>query len=223
GPIPGEKVFAIGNPAASGGRWAYRSGEVVRNTRELHQMRDAAHPKAKLRKVECQVIAMTLQSEPGMSGSPVFNVQGKLGGVGFGVQQLKAKSGYAIEIRELKALLKEHNILQEIAAGSSAPANAGAHTAEPPAGPAPSGHAKSATRQETVNDQPAKTPPANPRPAPVPETPEQIAARKLKLAVMMADGGVKDKARARFQEIVTNFPDTEAAKTARQWLDKLSK
>jgi S1-C subfamily serine protease len=223
GPIPGESVFTIGNPGASRERWVFRSGEVVRNAHELHPTRDLSNPKSKPRRVECQIISVTVDCEPGMSGSPLFNTHGKLVGVLFSIPKPKSKSGYAIEIRELKSLLKDHGFVPKIAAASPARASTGAQLTEESAGTVPSGHSKSATSPEAVKDQGAKKALANLRPDPVHETPEQTAARKLKLAIMMADGGINDKARARFQEIITNFSDTEAAKTARQWLEKLSK
>jgi hypothetical protein len=52
---------------------------------------------------------------------------------------------------------------------------------------------------------------------------ETIAARKLKQAKSLDDAGLADKAKARYKEIVTKYPDTKAAKEARQLLEKLDK
>jgi S1-C subfamily serine protease len=52
---------------------------------------------------------------------------------------------------------------------------------------------------------------------------EKDASRKLKLAKMLADDGLVDKAKARYQEIVEIFPNTRAAEEARHLLEKLDK
>lgn len=49
---------------------------------------------------------------------------------------------------------------------------------------------------------------------------EEEAARKLKLAKMLAADGLTSKARIRFEEIVSKFPETKAAAEARQLLEK---
>ncbi len=53
------------------------------------------------------------------------------------------------------------------------------------------------------------------------ETAEHAAARKLKLAKLLAADGLTDKAKARYQEIVKKYPDTKAAKEAKELLEKL--
>jgi tetratricopeptide (TPR) repeat protein len=49
---------------------------------------------------------------------------------------------------------------------------------------------------------------------------EQEAASNLKLAKMLEADGLKDKAHARYQEIVKRYPKTKAAQEARELLDK---
>jgi TolA-binding protein len=51
---------------------------------------------------------------------------------------------------------------------------------------------------------------------------EQDAARKLKLAKMLERDGLKDGAKKRYKEIIKKYPDTKAAKEAKELLDKLS-
>jgi hypothetical protein len=71
---------------------------------------------------------------------------------------------------------------------------------------------------------PAKVqPPPEPKVEDTPEKAEQDAARKLRLAKTLEKEGVVDKAKIRYQEIVKKFPETKAAKEARELLDKLNK
>jgi hypothetical protein len=49
---------------------------------------------------------------------------------------------------------------------------------------------------------------------------EREAASNLKLAKMLGADGLKDKAQARYQEIVKRYPNTKAAQEARELLDK---
>ncbi|MFL5243575.1 MAG: hypothetical protein ACJ8FY_15830 [Gemmataceae bacterium] len=61
-----------------------------------------------------------------------------------------------------------------------------------------------------------------------PETPEEEAARKLKLTVATFDGGkVTGADRERFktslEKLIKTFPDTKAAKEAKEWVEKLDK
>lgn len=50
------------------------------------------------------------------------------------------------------------------------------------------------------------------------QTPEQEAARKLRMARSLAEAGVTDRARARFRDIIERFPGTEAAREAARLL-----
>jgi hypothetical protein len=55
------------------------------------------------------------------------------------------------------------------------------------------------------------------------EKAEQTAARMLIYARTLADDGKKDKAKTRYEEILKQYPMTEAAKEAKVLLDKLTR
>lgn len=75
-----------------------------------------------------------------------------------------------------------------------------------------------------AGDKPKEKPKEEPKPEPKPadkaEKAEQDAARKLKLAKMLAADGLVDKAKARYKEIVEKYPGTKAAKEAKELLEK---
>ena len=70
---------------------------------------------------------------------------------------------------------------------------------------------------------PVQTARASAPPASDPSKLEQVAAGKLNLAKMLADGGKTEKARERYQEIIQKYPKTEAAGEAKQLLSQLPK
>jgi hypothetical protein len=67
----------------------------------------------------------------------------------------------------------------------------------------------------------AKEKPEPDKPETPPEDPEKEAARKLKLAKILDNDGLKDKAKKRYEEIVKKYPKTKAAKEAKELLEKL--
>jgi hypothetical protein len=76
-----------------------------------------------------------------------------------------------------------------------------------------------------ANNPPMKRPPPTPEPSfrravkPLPPaTPEVKAERLLKMAENFLVNGARSMAKAKFQEVVDKYPDTEAAKTARRKL-----
>jgi hypothetical protein len=76
-------------------------------------------------------------------------------------------------------------------------------------------------RKEAAQPPPdkAKEAPANPGAAA--DEKEQAAARKLRLARDLAKDGLVEKARERYREIVTMYPDTQAAAEAKKLLEKM--
>jgi TolA-binding protein len=80
---------------------------------------------------------------------------------------------------------------------------------------------KGKTKDKTVaKDPPEKkdTPKAEP---PAGGDAEKDAASKLELIRMLIDSGKKEKAKERLMELVEKYPDTKAAKEAKELLDKL--
>jgi S1-C subfamily serine protease len=77
--------------------------------------------------------------------------------------------------------------------------------------------------EEAAKPAPAPKPAPAVKPADDADQAEQDAARKLKLARALADDGLVDKARARYEEIIKAHPKTKAAQEAQGLLDKLGK
>src|SRR5262249_6542107 len=57
-------------------------------------------------------------------------------------------------------------------------------------------------------------------PIPEPDDPEKRAARDLKIAKLLQDGGKVEAAKDKLQRIIEKFPDTEAASEAKALLQK---
>jgi hypothetical protein len=80
-------------------------------------------------------------------------------------------------------------------------------------------------------DVPRPAPPKPPKPkeqaakriAPAPANPEQRAAQKLEFARALVSDKKYDRAKVRLKEVMTEFPDTKAAKQAKEVFDSLPK
>jgi hypothetical protein len=70
-------------------------------------------------------------------------------------------------------------------------------------------------------DKPADGP--TDKPAADPDQAEKNAASKLAFARSLLRDGKADKARQRFQDVISQYPNTKAAAEAKQELDKLGK
>jgi hypothetical protein len=85
-----------------------------------------------------------------------------------------------------------------------------------PAGQEPKGTAKAAPKvAPETKDKPAD------KPADDPDKMEKAAASKLDFAKSLLKDGKTDRAKQRFQEIITQYPGTKAAEEARNELEKL--
>lgn len=179
-PRPGDTVYSIGNPGESKKMWVCRSGAVLEDRRQQVRARDkdGKNPTVVVR---CRMLVTDWLSEPGESGSPVFNGRGELVGL---VSSIRPESHetFGIDVSEVKAFLRSEKV----------------RAALPPA-PA-KGQVARGQKEET------------------PETPEQEAARKLRMARSLDEAGVTDRARARYRQIVEHYPGTEAARQAERLL-----
>jgi S1-C subfamily serine protease len=143
--------------------------------------------------LNAQVIETQSPTNPGDSGGPLVNDRGEL----VGVTQGGVGGGSQLLSTFIDVSEVKNFVQREHIRLSQAPALA--HTA------------------------PTPNPPAASVPAEKVSQAERDALRKLKMAKMMADDGLIDKAKVRFQEIVESFPDTKAAEEARHFLEKLNK
>jgi hypothetical protein len=139
--------------------------------------------------IEARMIETDSSGRPGESGGPLVNDKGELVGVTQG-GRIDGKVGLFVDISHVKEMLESKGFLPKATAKATASEN--------------------------------KTGTAGPRPATdTSETDkkEDEAASKLRVAKRLAADGLKEKARERYQEIVQKYPETKAAKTAKELLE----
>jgi S1-C subfamily serine protease len=195
---PGQRIHSIGNPGASGALWVYTPGEVRQVYRKKFQSMDRSGQSPF--EVDARIVETSSPVNAGDSGGPVVNERGELVAVtqGHSADAQARLVSYFIDVSEVKELLKSKgikNLVPTAAAGT-------ALSTERPA-PAP---AKAATPELSAE-----------------QKAESEAARKLKLAQQLADAGKTEKAKERCQDIIKDYPKTEAAKQAEQLIQKLTK
>lgn len=202
---PGETVHALGNPGASGALWAYTPGSVkaryhkqwLAGTREDHIA------------VEAMVVETTSPLNPGDSGGPVVNDKGELVAVTEGGSSTARNTiSLLIDVSEVRSLLTRHPKLVRLAASTSL-----------------SGSDKTdvADAKPAADDDSRKKPPA---PDPAKEEKkkqEKAASTQLMFAKDFLSDGKKDKARERLLKLISDFPDTAAAKEAKDVLAGMKK
>jgi serine protease Do len=102
GTEPGEKVYSVGNPGASGSLWVYSPGEV----RQVYR-RAGLRGGKKPQNFDAFIIEMTSPISSGDSGSPLVNGKGELVGLNHAVKDASVAPlySYAIDLREVKSFL----------------------------------------------------------------------------------------------------------------------
>jgi S1-C subfamily serine protease len=203
----GEHVHFLGNPGDSDKMWVFHDAAVQQMEMEhIHSKTTDGFEND----VDARVIMTDTPSRPGESGGPLINEKGELAGVTHGhrIEKLGNKEtdiGVFIDLSEVKALLQSKTLL----AKTSAAASGGAEKEKPKA----------------TAEKPAAEVKENPKPlgkpADDPDEMEQTAARRLKLAKSLANDGLIDRARERYQEIMKQFPKTKAAAEAKELLSRL--
>jgi S1-C subfamily serine protease len=200
---PNETVHSLGNPVDQRKMWRFSPWKVQRvipadlsyeangQKRKLHTNVLLTQPLPRLPE----------SSGKGASGGPLVNARGELVGVAHGVAQSKKQySALFIDLTAVKPFLKS--------ARAKLPALARKGSAI-------------ATKDKDKGDNRGKPKP-DPAPQPDPaEKREQLAAAKLNLAEMLEKAGKIQKAKERYEKIIADFPDTKAAKMAKQLLEKL--
>jgi S1-C subfamily serine protease len=145
---------------------------------------------------DSQIVETQSPTNQGDSGGPLVNDHGELVGVTQGGAANAQLLSTFIEVTEVRDLLKSKGV-------------------KVPVGP---------STVTTAKPQPAGEPSAKPQPEEGQGAQaERDATRKLKLAKMLADDGLVDKAKLRYNEIIATFPKTKAADEARQYLEKLKR
>jgi S1-C subfamily serine protease len=97
--VPGQRVHAIGNPSASPALWVYSTGSV----RQVFTTPANAKERAGVR-----IVAIQLPLNPGDSGAPIFDDQGRIIGVSVAVAKNANLVSLAIDVREVRVLYQRY-------------------------------------------------------------------------------------------------------------------
>jgi hypothetical protein len=101
-PRPGQQVHSIGNPGASDALWQYSSGTV-------RQVYDKCFRMDNSFLIDARVVETQSPINPGDSGGPVVDDQGRLVALVSATQQSAQLVSLCIDVRELRSLLKGEN------------------------------------------------------------------------------------------------------------------
>jgi S1-C subfamily serine protease len=184
-----ETVHSIGNPGDSPQMWVYTHRKVIKNELKKFQSR-SVDGKHKM-EVEARMIETDSSGRPGESGGPLVNEKGELVGVTQGGRS-DGTNGLFVDISHVKELLESKGFLAKSTARA-------AGTGDPKSGGTVQKQASA-----TLEDGDKK---------------EDEAASKLRLAKRLAADGLNERARERYQDIVKKYPDTKAAKEAKELLE----
>lgn len=99
GPGPGEMVHSIGNPSASGVLWPYTSGTVRSVYRKQFRTQAGEH--------DMRIVETQSPINPGDSGGPVVNGEGKLVAISQSLDPQARLMSYCVDIAEVVTFLKE--------------------------------------------------------------------------------------------------------------------
>jgi S1-C subfamily serine protease len=193
---PGQRVHSVGNPGGSGALWVYTAGTV----RQVYHKKWAVRVGEGILDLDAHVIETQSPTNPGDSGGPLVNDRGELVGVTQGGTTNAQLLSTFIEVSEVRALL---NVLFK---------TRGIKVLTPPAVASvspPGSTAGDGSKSESAEGADSAA--------------ERDAARKLYYAKKFADDGLVEHAKARYQEIIDQFPKTKAAEEARHQLEKINK
>lgn len=94
----GEDIFSIGNPSSSDALWIYTSGTVRQVYRKKANLKSG-------QAIDARTVETQAPINPGDSGGPVFNSEGKLVGVNSYYQQDAALVSSCIDVTEVAGLI----------------------------------------------------------------------------------------------------------------------
>jgi S1-C subfamily serine protease len=160
-------------------------------TKNAQKKFTSRHPDSKNGlEIDAQMIETDSSGRPGESGGPLVNDKGELVGVTQG-GRIDGKVGLFVDVSHVKEMLESKGFLPKATAKASGSEQKSGTAAQKPA----SDVAAEADKKEDE------------------------AAGKLRIAKLLAADGKVAKARERYQEIVQKYPETKAAKTAKELLD----
>lgn len=206
-PSPGDRVHSIGSPGLSAGLFNYTDGSVkIVVHRDIRAKRGPGESDLM---VSAKMIETSSGTNKGDSGGPLMNDKCELVGVtqGFVVGGDDARPiSLFVDVSEVKTALKTHKITL-----STGPATTAA--AESPTKP------EKGEKPEVAADKPMPEKPAA-DPAKEKRKREDTAASRLSGAKLFVKTNAKE-AKKQLQQIVDEFPGTEAAAEAKKLIDSL--
>jgi tetratricopeptide (TPR) repeat protein len=108
-PIPGEPVYSIGNPGASGALWVFTSGDV----RAVYRKRWSTRIGNASIWREARVVETSSPTNPGDSGGPVVNTKGEVVGVTEGGNTMARLVSTSIDVADVREFLAQANRVME--------------------------------------------------------------------------------------------------------------
>lgn len=196
----GDTIHCIGNAGASGGLWNYTKGDV-RNVANQRVNTGSGKDKADSFRLEAKLIEHSALVNRGDSGGPVLNDAGEMVGVtqGHVPDEVARGISLAIDLSEVKEFLKANKY-----------ARLTTYTPTTIAAAQPKADTTTPTSDSTPADPKAEA-----------EKQEKAARAKLDFAKEFLQEGKKDKARERLDAVIKDYPNTSAAKEAKEMLKKL--
>jgi serine protease Do len=163
--------------------------------RQVYHKKWRSQDEEKIYSFEAHVVETQSPTNSGDSGGPLVNDRGELVAVTQGTATNAQLISLFIDVSEVKSFLASKKLLPRLPA-----AVARADQVDSPKAEAAAGAAK-----ETADKL------------------EKAAASKLELAKTLANDGKLDKAKVRFETIISTYPDTKAAVEAKVLLDRINK
>jgi hypothetical protein len=209
--VPGQKVYSIGNPGASGGgMWLLTEGSVRQVSHSKIQFGDKKTGLA--HELDCKTILTSSPTNPGDSGGPLVNGKGELIGV---------TQGYNPEAREISIFVEMSEVVTIAKGQASLKIGRGPNTevAEKPE-PMTEGKTTSATDEAKPAENKAGSSKAADAKA---ADNEKRASAKLSIAKNLLEMDLPKDAKLKLEEIIKNYPETKAAAEAKELLAKPKK
>jgi S1-C subfamily serine protease len=203
-PSPGDRVHSIGSPGISAGLFNYTDGSVkIVVHRDIKARRAPGEPDLM---ISAKMIETSSGTNKGDSGGPLLNDKCELVGVtqGYVVGGDDARPvSLFIDVSEVKNLLKTHKITLSTSPGTSVATDT--PKADNPDKPGDKPAVAAAEKSDSAKDKRKQ---------------EETAASRLSGAKLFLNSNKKE-AKKQLQQIVDEFPGTEAAGDAKKLLDTL--
>jgi S1-C subfamily serine protease len=217
-PDVGDNIHSIGNPGASDAAFVYTPGKV----RAVYEKKwVAGGGGGEIFNLKARIIEATSPTNPGDSGGPLFNSRGEQIGVTQGGLNKERGQGYSffIDVTEIKNFLRDRKIV--LSQRKDEPE--ATEVATQPSKPNPMTEPTTDPKKEVAK----KDPPKKETPKVDTATAEQEALeKKASLELNLLKGISKDPnkrelAIEKLQALIKKYPQTDAAKQAKELVRRL--